>query len=128
MRHLISHLDVVRKSAYGSDRDCSRMTGKPEAIGSSFGLVPLNALLFTNEEVPGWSANRELCVCDLTSRLRRILTLACTFDAAKLHPRAGFAAAWVLPEGSWCASRRRKIRGPLPFPSSVGSAESVGRG
>jgi hypothetical protein len=32
------------KSAYGNCRDCSRMTGNPEVIHASVGLVPTNTL------------------------------------------------------------------------------------
>jgi len=66
-------------------------------------------------------------VVDVTSPLRCDFTFARSSDAAKLHPRSGLAAAWVLPEGSSCASRRRKIRDPVPSHASVGSAESVAR-
>jgi hypothetical protein len=36
--------------------DCGQMTGNPEVIGSSAGLVPRNALVSTNEVRSGWSA------------------------------------------------------------------------
>jgi hypothetical protein len=37
-----------------------RVTGKPEVIGSSVGLVSTNALVSTNGVIPGGLANREL--------------------------------------------------------------------
>jgi hypothetical protein len=63
-------------------------------------------------------------VVDVTSPLSCDFTFARSSDAAKLDPRSGLPVARVLPEGSSCASRRRKIRGPLP--ATVESAESVG--
>ena len=66
-------------------------------------------------------------VVDVTSPLSCDFTFARSSDAAKLDPRSGLSVAWVLPEGSSCASRRKRILGPLPSLAAVGSAESVAR-
>ena len=40
------HFDTYRKAS--SSDDCERITGNPEVIGLSTGLVPRNALVFTD--------------------------------------------------------------------------------
>ena len=80
--------------------------------------------------VHGWKSSRlvqtgNYPVVDVTSPLSCDFTFARSSDAAKLDPRSGLAAAWVLPEGSSCASRRRKILDSVQFRVLVGSAESL---
>jgi hypothetical protein len=62
------HFKICRKAS--SSDDCERITGNPEVIGLSTGLVPRNAQVSTNRIIPGSYLGEDWCGYDRRKYLK----------------------------------------------------------